>query len=202
MTAALFPPILAVLTEATPAPAPTPDPSSPLRSGAPMATPVSQSIHDIAPPVDVFPYPMWMVVTAAVIAGLFLIFLIWLLVRWVRRRPAAPPLGPAAIALRELEKLRGRSRDTEPYEFSVAVSDVLRTFINDAKFRLPATRQTSPEFLAAIAGAPLFSEADRDLLRHFLEKCDLIKFARVQATSEDNSELVQSALAFVQGGRA
>ena len=30
----------------------------------------------------------------------------------------------------------------------------------------------------------------------------MIKFARVQATSADNSELVQSALAFVQGGEA
>lgn len=202
MTAAILPPFLAVLTEATPPPTPAPVGSSPLLSGAPLATPVSQSIRDIAPPVDVLAYPLWMVITAAVIVGLLLIFLLWLIVRWVRRRPAPPPLSPAAIALRELEKLRGRSRDTEPYEFSVAVSDVLRTFINDAKFRLPATRQTSPEFLAAIASAPLFSEGDRTLLRHFLEKCDLIKFARVQATSDDNSELVQSALAFLQGGRA
>jgi hypothetical protein len=120
----------------------------------------------------------------------------------IRRRPAPPPPTPAAIALRELEKLRSKARDTEPYLFSVAVSDVLRTFISDAKFRLPATKQTSPEFLAAISGSPLFTAGDRTLLGHFLEKCDLIKFARIQATSTDNSDLVESALAFVQGGRA
>jgi hypothetical protein len=48
----------------------------------------------------------------------------------------------------------------------------------------------------------MFTAGDRTLLGHFLEKCDLIKFARVQATSADNSDLVESALAFVQGGRS
>ena len=89
----------------------------------------------------------------------------------------------------------------EPYAFSIEVSDVLRTFIGKAKFRLPATNQTSPEFLAAIARSPLFSAQDRTLLGRFAEKCDMIKFARIQATSEDNVELVTSALEFVQGGQ-
>jgi hypothetical protein len=168
---------------------------------APSGTPVSASVHDIAPPVDI-PYPLWMVVAAAAGAVAVLILLIWAIVAWARRRPAPPPPTPTAIALRELERLRAKAREMEPYLFSVAVSDVLRTFISDAKFRLPATRQTSPEFLAAIAGSKLFTESDRSLLGHFLEKCDLIKFARLQATSADNLELVESALAFVQGERS
>jgi len=167
----------------------------------PSATPAPPAIHDIAPPLDVFPYPMWMVVTAAAVAALLLALIVWLVVRWIRHRTVPPPTA-TALALQELEKLRGRALEAEPYEFSVAVSDILRTFINNAKFRLPATRLTSPEFLAAIANAPLFSEEDRSLLGHFLGKCDLIKFARIQATSADNAELVESALAFVQGGRA
>jgi len=200
MIDALFVPCgLAVLTATPGSSAPSAPPSSAL---PPSATPLSQAVHDIAPPVDVFPYPPWMV--AAAIAFLVLLFglFVWLLVAWIRRRPPPPPPTPTAIALRELEKLRARARETEPYLFSVAVSDVLRTFISDAKFRLPATRQTSPEFLAAIAGSEMFSEGDRSLLGHFLEKCDLIKFARMQATGADNAELVESALAFVQGGPA
>ena len=54
----------------------------------------------------------------------------------------------------------------------------------------------------AISGSPLFSTNDRTLLSRFLEKCDMIKFARVEATSADNTELVESALAFVRGGQA
>jgi hypothetical protein len=174
--------------------------NSPASSG-PAATPAPPQIRDIAPPVDVFPYPPWMVATAIAVAAILLGLLIWCVVSWIRRRPAPPPPSAATIALRELEKLRARAGEIEPYGFSFAVSDVLRKFISDAKFKLPATRQTSPEFLAAIAGSQLFTEDDRSLLGHFLEKCDMIKFARVQATGADNSELVESALAFVQGGR-
>ena len=179
-------------------PATPPPPVSP----GPPATPLAQAIHDIAPPLDVFPYPPWMVVTAIAVGVLLLALIIWVVVNWIRRRSGPPPPTATEIALGELEKLRGRVGEIEPYEFSVAVSNVLRTFISNAKFRLPATRQTSPEFLAAIAGAVLFTEEDRSLLGHFLGKCDMIKFARVQATSADNAELVEKALAFVQGGRS
>lgn len=164
--------------------------------------PEMPEIRDIAPPIDVFPYPPWMVAVAAILALIILGVLVWLIVRWVRSRPGPPPLSPAQIALGELEKLRARAGESEPYAFSIAVSDVLRTFISNAKFRLPATRQTSPEFLAAISTSPLFSENDRTLLAGVLEKTDMIKFARMQATSADNLELVESALSFVRGGTA
>ena len=79
---------------------------------------------------------------------------------------------------------------------------MLRTFISNAKFRLPATKQTSPEFLAAISASPNFTDADRSLLAGFLEHCDMIKFARIDATADDSAKLLESAFAFVQGGRA
>lgn len=180
---------LAALTPASPSPAPT-------------GTPVPDGMRDIAPPLDVFPYPPWMVACAGILAAVLLGLLIWALVRWLRQRPPPLPPNPALIAIRELESLAARVAEIEPYAFSFAVSDVLRTFISKAKFRLPATQQTSPEFLASIASSPMFSENDRTLLGHFLEKCDMIKFARIHATSEDNAELVKSALAFVKEGAA
>ncbi len=107
---------------------------------------------------------------------------------------------PSEVALAQLERLRKFAGEMEPYAFSIEVSNVLRTFIGKAKFKLPATTQTSPELLAAISKSPLFGEKDRTLLGHFLEKCDMIKFARIQATGVDNVDLVESALAFVKGG--
>ncbi len=195
MTTALFIPWGVAALSAAPS---SPSPAAP----SPAATPLKDAIHGISPAVDVSQYPLWMVVTAISVGTLLLALMLWLILKWIRSRPAPPPLSASAVALLELEKLRARVGGTEPYDFSVAVSEVLRTFIGNAKFRLPATRQTSPEFLAAISGSGMFSEADRSLLGHFLEKCDMIKFARMQATSADNSELVESALAFVQGGRS
>ncbi len=178
---------LAALTAATPAPA------------APAATP--SPIRDIAPPVDVFPYPPWMVATAAALALVLLGIAVWLVIRWVRSRPGAPPPSARVLATRELDALREQVEKMPPYKFSIAVSDVLRRFVG-GHFGLHATRQTSPEFLAAIGGTPRFSDDDRVLLASFLEKCDMIKFAHVEADSEDSRELLGSAVAFVQGARA
>jgi hypothetical protein len=175
----------------------------PVRGQAPTApgAPELPEIRDIAPPVDVFPYPPWMVATAALLAAIILGVIIWLIVRWVRSRPAPPPPTPRAIALRELERLRGDVDRLEPYAFSIAVSDVLRRFIG-AQYGLHAQQQTSPEFLAAIGTSTRFSADDQQLLGGFLERCDLIKFARIDASSDESRELLGRAVAFVQGGRA
>ena len=178
--------ILAALTQSTPAPGSAPE---------------EELIKDIAPPVWVFPYPMWMVVTAAVIALLLLALAIFFIRRWIKNRPPPIPPTPRSIALRELERLRGQVKSADPYDFSIAVSDVLRTYIG-AAYRLHATQQTSPEFLAAISNSPRFSDGDRKLLAEFLETCDMIKFARIDASVGDSARLLESAQAFVLGGAA
>ena len=61
------------------------------------------------------------------------------------------------------------------------------------QYQLPVTRQTSVEFLAAIAKAPPFSEDDKSLLEDFLNRCDLIKFARYDATTADSRLLLDEA---------
>lgn len=169
--------------------APTPSPS---------AVP---EIRDIAPPIDVFPYPPWMVFTAIAVVLIVLGIAAWLFMRWWKKRPKPAPPSPRSVALRELDSLRARIESIEPYRFSIAVSDVLRGFIA-AQYGLRATKQTSPEFLASIAKARQFTADDRTLLAEFLEHCDLIKFAHIDATSADSAESLRSAIAFVQGVRA
>jgi hypothetical protein len=196
MSASLFlAPLFAVIS--------TPPPVSPAPGAAssPMASPAPVEIHDIAGPVSI-PYPTWMIVAAGAAALIVLGLIVWGIIVLVRRQPAPPPPSPMAVALQHLQWLRTQVDKIAPYDFSVSVSDVLRTFISSAKFQLPATRLTSPEFLATIANSASFTESDRALLSRFLEKCDMIKFARMDATSADNTELVESALAFVQGGQA
>ncbi len=181
----------------------TPPPASPAPGDAssPMASPAPVEIHDIAGPVSI-PYPTWMIVAAGAVVLIVFGLIVWGLVAWFRRPVSQLPQSATAIALQHLEQLRTQVNEIAPYDFSVAVSDVLRTFISNAKFRLPATKLTSPEFLATIANSASFTESDRAMLSRFLEKCDMIKFARMDATSADNAELVESALAFVQGGQA
>ena len=87
-----------------------------------------------------------------------------------------------------------------PYQFSIRVSDILRRYVSQ-QYGLPATRQTSIEFLAAAAKAPSFSADDKSLLEDFLNRCDLIKFAKYEATTSDSELLLEEAIRFVKGGQ-
>ena len=88
----------------------------------------------------------------------------------------------------------------DPYTFSIRVSDILRRYVTE-QYQLPLTRQTSVEFLAALANSSAFSEDDESLLGDFLNRCDLIKFARYDATNEDSRLLLNKATRFVEGGK-
>ena len=163
---------------------------------APAPTP---ELAPLAPPVYVFPYPLWMVATAGVVALLVLGAIVWAVVHYVQNRPLPPPPTPRERALAALERLRDGAANAEPYPFSIAVSDVLRGFVSE-EFQVRATQQTSPEFLAAAAASRRFSEADKALLAAFLEKADLIKFARMAASTADSEQLLDEARRFVEGG--
>lgn len=157
-----------------------------------------EALKDIAPPVDFFPYPLWMVAAAGAVAGLALFFIGRMLWRWWKNRPVAMPPDPRAEALAKLEAARAQMDGLSPQVFSILVSDVLRVYASD-KYKLPATRQTSPEFLAVTAASPSFSPTERSLLAEFLGGCDLIKFARVEAGREESKRLLEQAIQFVKG---
>ena len=157
-------------------------------SQSPAQPPEQPEIRDIAPPVDIFPWPTWMVVCAIIVALAVVAGIVALVLKKMRDKPKPPPPTPREVAIRELEALRPQVERQTPYDFSIAVSDVLRGYIG-AQYRLHALEQTSPEFLAAISRSVKFSENEKGLLAGFLERCDLIKFARIDATSRDSGEL-------------
>ena len=168
---------------------------------AAQASPPPPELAPIAPPVDVFPYPPWMVVSAGALAALLVGLLIWACIRWARQRAVPAPLPPREAALLALRNLQPRAAEAEPYPFSIEVCDILRLYIT-RQFRIRATAQTSPEFLAAISAAQAFSEDEKALLAAFLEKADLIKFARVAASGADSEQLLEQAFRFVNGKEA
>jgi hypothetical protein len=154
-----------------------------------------QNFHEIAPPVDYAFVPAWAIFLASFV-GLSLIGLIvWLL---KRRKPPLPPKLPREIALEELERISGEIETMNPYQFSIRVSDILRRYVTH-QYALPVTRQTSVEFLTALAKSSPFSANERSLLEDFLNRCDLIKFARFEATSADSHLLLEEAMRFVKG---
>ena len=103
-----------------------------------------------------------------------------------------PPRNPEAIQLYSLPTPNGVKVSIALEETGLPYEPHLVDFAKND--------QTSPEFLAAAGASPRFSEAEKALLAAFLEKADLIKFARLAAGSSDSEQLLEQARRFVEGG--
>ena len=155
-----------------------------------------QQYHEIAPPINYSFFPTWAIFLASFVGLCLIGFIVWLLKR--RKKPALPPKTPREIALEELDVIANEIETANPYQFSIRVSDILRRYVTH-QYGLPLTRQTSIEFLAALAKTKSFSADEKFLLEDFLNRCDLIKFARYEATSADSRRLLEEASRFVKG---
>ncbi len=156
-------------------------------------------IRDIAPPIPVFPYPIWMVALAVVLALILLGLIVGMAIRIVKRRRAGTPPSPRETAILQLEALKPQIATMNPRQFSDEVSAVLRIYLT-RQYGLRATQQTSQEFLESISADNIFDPERQDLLSSFLKKCDLIKFARLDAESSESEALLNQAFEFVRSG--
>jgi len=156
----------------------------------------AEEFHDITGPVDYFLLQPWMIFCAVAAVLLLAGLTYWLVKRW-RSRPVVVPT-PQQRALDLLARAETEIEKLTPYQFSIRVSDILRRYVTE-QYELPVTRQTSVEFLNALA-ATSFTGDEQTLLTDFLNRCDLIKFARYDATREDSRLLLDEAERFVKGG--
>jgi hypothetical protein len=158
---------------------------------------ITAQLRDIKPQVAIpepaSPAVYW-------IAGLVVLALVLaaLAFRWWRRRSQRRPEDPVARARRELADADALLDHPDSELFAIEVSDVLRGYLA-RHLRLHAVRQTTEEFLAALAGDEHGTiAAHRSSLRDFLRRCDLVKFARGGLDREQREQLLQSARAFIE----
>jgi hypothetical protein len=119
----------------------------------------------------------------------------FMLLRWNRSRPV---LSPDQRAVRELIRLQGTAISTlNRADYHTVLSDVVRRYLTE-RYGLPATLQTTAEFLTTIRTTNRLSAEQQALLRELLERCDLAKFAPIGASPEECREATALALAFVE----
>ena len=150
-------------------------------------------IEDISSPITESPSLM----IAGILACLLVIALVAYFA-WPNSKPRAalPPL-PKEVAKKQLEALKQRIRTETGYIFSIKVSDLLRSFI-EQHFGIKAVRQTTNEFLIEASKNSHFDLAQQERLRHFLLTCDSIKFAQANAGIQESETLFEQAAAFVE----
>ena len=118
---------------------------------------------------------------------------------WRRRR--RPPLRSFERALQQLEAARSLLRADRSNEYCVAVSRIVRSYI-EAGFRIPVTHRTTEEFVEALA-----ERVDSPLLRHrarlegFLRDCDTVKFGGAAASVPDLESLHRGVAELVRETR-
>jgi hypothetical protein len=106
-----------------------------------------------------------------------------------------PPAPAHVIARQRLEEALTLIHQPKP--FTILVSDTLRLYL-EAAFELRAPEQTTDEFLVELRHSPQLSEGQKTSLGDFLERCDLVKFARYEPREPELRELHRCALELVQ----
>lgn len=157
------------------------------------AAPVAEDIRDIRGPRYLLPGWAWPALAAGAALLALGIYGFW---RW-RRKRVARVLLPHEIALQRLEEIGALMQPARAREFSIAASDIVRTYI-EQRFNVTATRRTTEEFLHDLLKSSEAALArHQGLLGEFLHQCDFVKFAAQSLTQQNMESLLQSARAFV-----
>ena len=157
----------------------------------------SPDLRDITEPFDI-PVPWWWWAALGVSLAATLAGLAW----WWRRRKAAmsapSPVPAHEAALAALDALLAEDllADGRYRLFFWRLSDIVRRYVEE-RFGLRAPEQTTEEFLAAMADAPVIRKAHQTLLRDFLYQADMVKFARLLPTETEAGAAVDAARQFI-----
>ena len=109
-----------------------------------------EDIRDIRGPQ--FVAPAWLL-PALVAGGAVLALGVYGVWRWQRHRRSLRTTLPFELALQRLEDLRALMQPQSAREFSIAVSDIVRSYI-EQRFDLTATHRTTEEFLRDLLEFP------------------------------------------------
>lgn len=142
----------------------------------------------------------WLVLAVAVAAGAVHLW------RRRRTRPIARPAGPPPppprphdlVALEALAALEASSmlERGEVKEYHVQVSEIVRTYV-EGQLAVPALELTTGEVVAGLRRAAL-GEPVCGSFGAFLERCDLVKFAKWRPSTADSRGALEQARELVR----
>ncbi len=151
-------------------------------------------IRDIKGPFRFFEIN-WILV-AAVIAALFLGAAVLAVYKKVKQKLSIKL--PHETALEELEAIKNAyAKFGDVKEYYVGISDCVRRYI-ERVFRLKAPEMTTEEFLNFLRDSNALKPEQKDLLKEFLNACDLVKFAKYAPTRFEVDAVFMTAKKFIE----
>ena len=157
------------------------------------------ALADIIPPVALARDTTWIYIAAGLLIFITAAGLFWLFRKRSSSKkdiPAIPCHIEAFTAINALagENLPAKGRHKE---FFNRLSLILRHYI-ESRFTIKAPEQTTEEFFADLRASDLFNQDQKDRLRHFLSRSDLIKFAEAQPTEGETSQSLDLCRDFIE----
>ena len=122
----------------------------------------------------------------------------WRVYKWWRKRQLTPKAAVVIPAHRRAkDRLRGAlDLISNPYAYCSLLSDVVRGYIED-RFNYKAPERTTEEFLAEVQTGTRLTLEQQALLSDFLQRCDLVKFAKHEPAEPELRALYDAALKFI-----
>jgi hypothetical protein len=156
----------------------------------------ANDIRDIKPPVEIPSGWEWLWWTLGTLAVVALLFAAW---RWWQKRRSQIPVEPPVPAHVRAREMLGKALAliAHPKPFCTLVSDTIRTYLEE-RFDFHAPERTTEEFLHELRGTDLLSAEQKEKLGEFLERCDLVKFAKYEPVEPELRDLHGSALRLVE----
>ncbi len=107
-------------------------------------------------------------------------------------------------ALTALESARRLMTEQHSRQFAIRMADILRHYIED-RFHLALQNLTTREFLSTLTQNQDLMQSDLhhhdQMLRDWLNHCDLVKFARYRLTEDEMEEMYKSVADFITATR-
>jgi hypothetical protein len=149
----------------------------------------AEDIRDIKPPLFFASNYAFLIIIAG---AALLIILVFLLVRYWRKRALTRPrrmLVPKPahqIAYEALQALQAKNLPGlgKIKEYYYELSDIIRHYIEN-RFDIRAPEMTTEEFLFSLSLSDELASAHKDLLKDFLNLCDIVKFAKYGPTGQE-----------------
>lgn len=153
-----------------------------------------EDIRDIRGPVPVAEPSAWPWMAAGV--AVLALFALWAR-KWLQKPQPKTAMTPYQKTLQELQEAQPLLQSGKNKEYCQRASHAIRGYL-ESVLGVRAYHQTTEEFLEGLALEGHSHEfLDEQLLKRFLEMCDLAKFAQWQPASQEVAPLHQLALDLV-----
>ncbi len=159
----------------------------------------NKDLADIAPMLLPEPDYFYYYLAAGLILLACALFAFYCLkLRKLPEPPPVPPVPPHIAALRALDELLARNLPEQGKikEFYQAISAILRRYIEN-RFQLRAVEQTTEEFFSSLDSSSLFNLEQKQLLKKFMDHCDLVKFAKHKPAKEETRKMITFCREFI-----